>query len=117
MKITGSNVTIMVKDMDKAIAFYQSLGLELKQRWDNHYAMLSAQDIVIGLHPGGDEKSSSGSLSIGFMIDDIEEVKALLKKEKIAFTLAGDTPDSSGIYANFKDLDGTHLYFVKPKWN
>lgn len=117
MKITGTNVTIMVKDMDKAITFYQSLGLELKQRWDNHYAMLAAQDIVIGLHPGGDEKSSSGSLSIGFMIEDIEEAKALLQKENIVFTNAGDASDSSGIYANFKDLDGTQLYFVQPKWS
>lgn len=114
MKITGSNVTIMVKDMDKAIDFYQSIGLELKQRWDNHYAMLTAQDIVIGLHPGGDEKSSSGTLSIGFMIDDIEAAKSLLERENIAFTSAGDDK-SSGIYANFKDLDGTHLYFVKPQ--
>jgi predicted enzyme related to lactoylglutathione lyase len=115
LKIKSSNVTIMVKDMDKAIAFYQSIGLELKQRWDNHYAMVAAPDIVIGLHPGGDRQMSSGSLSIGFMIDDIDAALALLQKENIAFTKEDD--GKSGIYAHFKDPDGTLLYFVKPKWS
>ena len=48
------------------------------------------------------------------MVDDIEEAHALLEKEKIAFTKEDD--GKSGIYAHFKDPDGTILYFVKPKW-
>ena len=29
--INESNITIMVKDMDKAVSFYESIGLTLKQ--------------------------------------------------------------------------------------
>jgi catechol 2,3-dioxygenase-like lactoylglutathione lyase family enzyme len=119
MKITGSNVTIMVRDMDKAINFYQSIGLELKQRWDNHYAMLEAGGITIGLHPSDDSKTSgeplgSGSTSIGFFITDVKEVETLLTDLNIKHNSMED--GNSGIYCYFTDLDGTVLYFVQPKW-
>ncbi len=51
MKIKDANVTIMVKDMDSSVSFYQSIGLTLKQRWSNYYAQLTAPGITIGLHP------------------------------------------------------------------
>lgn len=31
--LKNSNVTILVKDMDKAISFYESIGLITKNRW------------------------------------------------------------------------------------
>jgi len=120
MKITGSNVTIMVKNMDKAIAFYQSIGLELKQRWDNHYAMLEAGGLTIGLHPTDDSKTAggplgSGSTSIGFFVPDIKEVETMLAGLNVKHDSIDD--GNSGIYCHFTDLDGTVLYFVQPKWS
>lgn len=114
IKITGSNVTIMVKDMDKSIAFYESIGLILKQRWENYYAMVITEGITIGLHPAKDAELNSGSVSIGFMIDDLEEAKALLNKNYIIYQAEDD--GKSGNFLHFKDIDGTVLYFVKPKW-
>jgi catechol 2,3-dioxygenase-like lactoylglutathione lyase family enzyme len=119
LKITGSNVTIMVKDMDKAVQFYQHIGLELKQRWDNHYAMLTGGGLTIGLHPADDSKTSgsalsSGTTSIGFFIEKIGDAEALLTQHSIQHETAED--GKSGIYCYFKDLDGTVLYFVEPKW-
>ena len=62
--IKTANVTIMVKDMDKSIDFYtKGLGLELKQRWNNHYAQVSSPGVVIGLHPA---KESNNELWILF---------------------------------------------------
>ena len=115
IKINETNVTIMVADMDKAIIFYESIGLTIKNRWGNHYAMLVTSGITLGIHPK-DEKTSttSGTVSIGFMIDDIKEAKILLDKNKINCTSEDD--GKSGIYLHFKDLDGTILYFVQPKW-
>ena len=113
MKITGTNVTIMVKSMDKSISFYESIGLKLQQRWDDHYAMICTEGITIGIHPGGDKKSNSGTVSIGFMIRKLTDAQKLLTKNKIKFkTDLG----KSGSYIHFKDPDGTILYFVEPKW-
>ena len=112
--ITQTNVTIMVNDMDKGISFYESIGVNLKQRWDNHYAMMTAPGLTIGLHPTEDKNPNSGTVSIGFMLDNIEDAKALLDKNNIAYTREDD--GKSGIYLHFKDPYGTVLYFVQPKW-
>ena len=114
LQITGSNVTIMVKDMDKAIGFYENIGLSLKQRWDNHYAMMSAEGITIGIHPASEANTSSGTVSIGFMIDKCSEAKAMLDSHGISYKEEAD--GKSGLYLHFKDPDGTILYFVEPKW-
>ncbi len=111
--IKGSNVTIMVKDMDASIAFYEKIGLALKQRWDNHYAMMTAEGITIGIHPSESHNHSSGTVSIGFMAESINPVKELLDANDIAFV---DDDGKSGHYVHFKDPDGTVLYFVEPKW-
>ena len=115
INITEANVTIMISDMDAAIAFYEKIGFALKQRWDNHYAMLTATGITIGLHPKEQDApaSGSGSVSIGLMVDDIGEAKALLDSHSI--TCKSDD-GKSGNYLHFKDLDGTILYFVQPEW-
>jgi len=113
IKINSTNVTIMVKDMDKSIQFYESIGLTLKQRWGDNYAMIETAGLTIGIHPGGDDDSNSGSVSIGFMIDDINDAKALLEKNSIAADFA---EGGSGTYLHFKDPDGSVLYFVQPKW-
>ena len=36
MTIKESNITINVKDIDKSISFYQSIGLTVKNRWSNY---------------------------------------------------------------------------------
>ena len=115
MKLTGSNVTIMVKDMNKSIAFYEGIGLKLQQRWGDNYAMIDGPGITLGIHPGGDEDSGSGDLSIGFMVDNFDEAKSLLKKNNIAITQEAED-GKSGSYLHFNDPDGTALYFVKPAW-
>ena len=112
--ITGSNVTIMVKDMDKSIQFYEQIGLTLKQRWGDHYAMIGAEGITIGIHPGGTSESSSGTVSIGFMVPDIAEAKAVLDSNNIAYKEEND--GKSGLYLHFKDPDNTIVYYVKPMW-
>ena len=114
INITSTNVTIMVKSMDASIAFYELIGLKLKNRWGDHYAMVETNGITIGIHPGGNENSGSGTISIGFMIPDISEGKSLLENNSIAMTSTDD--GKSGSYLHFKDPDGTALYFVQPKW-
>jgi len=87
MAIKDSNVTIMVKDMDASISFYESIGLVIKQRWANHYAQLTAPGITIGLHPLEDSVAAigSGSISIGFTTDNFEETTGHLQKIKYQY--------------------------------
>jgi catechol 2,3-dioxygenase-like lactoylglutathione lyase family enzyme len=114
INIKGSNVTIMVKNMNTAIEFYQAIGLNLKQRWDDHYAMVETSGITIGIHPASVDEVNSGTVSIGFMIDKMEDAKALLDSNKVVYKAEDD--GKSGNYLHFKDPDGTILYFVQPKW-
>ena len=113
MKISGSNITLLVNNMDTSCAFYKMLGLKLKKRWDNFYAMYTAPGIVIGLHPANGKTKGSGDASIGFFIKDIDAAEKRLTKNKVKFK--SDNGDS-GRYIHFKDPDGNILYFTEPSW-
>jgi len=115
MNIVNSNLTINIKDMDRSISFYQSIGFTVKQRWSNFYAQLAAPGITIGLHPSTPEnlKENSGNLSIGFTTDNLEETKKSLQQLSIPIT---ERKEEGGQFLHFNDPDGTALYFIKPKW-
>ncbi len=93
--------------MDIAIEFYDQIGLTLKQRWGDHYAMVSAEGITIGIHAASIAETSSGIVSIGFMISDIPEAKALLDANNIVYK--EENNGKSGLYLHFRDTDGTIL--------
>lgn len=105
----------MVKDLDRSILFYQALGLTIKNRWENHYALISAPGIMIGLHPKENQEAytGSGNTSIGFIIANVEEAKDTLNSLSIKFQ---ENMDQSSIILKFKDPDGTELYFMKSNW-
>ena len=115
MKILNTHVTINVLDMDHSIAFYQSIGFTLSQRWDNHYAQLTAPGIEIGLHPTAKSNApgNSGGLSIGFTTEDFEATRQELNQLGIHIT---ERKEAGGDFLNFNDPDGTSLYFIRPKW-
>ena len=115
MFIKESNVTINVKNLDKSISFYQSLGFVIKNRWENYYAQLTAPGIVIGLHPSKElsQPNSTGHISIGFTTDNFDDAKVLLIKLAIEFKTRDE---EGGQFLHFNDPDGTPLYFINPKW-
>ena len=85
LKIMSTNFTIMVKDLSASIKFYESIGLKLKQRWEDHYAMVSATGITLGLHPSDEAHRSSGTTSVGFMIGSLAEARKLLDDNNIPY--------------------------------
>jgi len=108
--ITTSNVTIMI--MDRAIEFYKAIGLELKQRWDNHYAQVVAPGVVIGSHPSNKTGNGNANISIGFGVEKLEEVKKRLNELHVPFDLSDD---KAGDILSFNDPDGTPLYLMQSK--
>ena len=114
MIIKESNVTINVRDLDKSVSFYESIGFKVKNRWGNHYAQLTVAGVVIGLHPTSEDKlaGNSGNVSLGFTTDDFESTKSLLQKLSIKIT---ERQEEGGSFLHFTDPDGTALYFIKPK--
>jgi len=112
-KINNSNVTVMVSDMNKSVDFYtKGLGLDLKQRWEDYYAMVAAPGVIIGLHPAQKVNERPNDISIGFSIDNLTQVEDRLKELRIKYERA---EDGGGYYFNFKDPDGTPLYFMQLK--
>jgi catechol 2,3-dioxygenase-like lactoylglutathione lyase family enzyme len=112
----AANTTVMVKDMDNAIAFYTDvLGLPTGMRHGNNYAEIKAPGVIIGLHPDRGhvhKKLKAGNLSIGFEVANIERVVKSLESRGITFTLQENDTNK---FAFFSDPDGTPLYLVQPK--
>ncbi len=115
MEILNSHLTINVSDIDVSVAFYLSIGFKLDQRWEDHYAQLSAPGIEVGLHPssGAHGAENRQALSIGFTSPDFDGVAAELTRLGIPFS---ERIEDGGHFLHFQDSDGTPLYFIKPKW-
>jgi catechol 2,3-dioxygenase-like lactoylglutathione lyase family enzyme len=111
--IKDSNTTIMVKDLEQSVSFYESIGFIMKNRWGNHYAQLSASGMTIGLHPTENPVGNSGNVSLGFTSEDFENTKRMLQECRISFD---ERNEEGGQFIHFTDPDGTALYFIQPKW-
>ncbi len=108
-----SFVTIVVSDMGRAIDFYTGrLGLKLKTRYGDEFAVVEAPGVTIGLHPAASQGAKAGSLSIGLGVDDVEAGRRELEERGVAFT--GDiVSDPPMRFAFFKDPDGVELYLAE----
>lgn len=111
--LTNCTVTVLVSNLDAAIAFYvETLGLELKTRYGEHYAEIQGPGLLLGLHPTEKSITSSDNLSIGFGVQDFDaEVQSLRDK--------GFDPriNREGFIrlAHFRDPDQNPLYLAEMK--
>jgi predicted enzyme related to lactoylglutathione lyase len=105
-------VTVEVGNMARAVKFYTKvLGLKLVNNYKGYWADIKGPGLWIGLHldhEDGPKKHGSGNVSIGFTPKDIEKAVLALKKKGIKIKLE---ETEWGRYAEFKDPDGTDLYF------
>jgi catechol 2,3-dioxygenase-like lactoylglutathione lyase family enzyme len=106
--------------MDRAVAFYVDLlGLKLEQRFENHWAQITAgPSLVIGLHPKSEKApppGTSGAISIGFTIDEpIDQVVQRLSAKGVRFRGPVARDAKGGIsLAFFGDPDGNDLYLCE----
>lgn len=107
----GSNVTVMVSDMNRAIKFYtETLGLTLKQRFGDHWADIEGPGISIGLHSSGNNIKVGENLSIAFKVKNLKEAVAALENKGITFKLYDDKNVN---LAFFSDPDSNTLYLAE----
>jgi catechol 2,3-dioxygenase-like lactoylglutathione lyase family enzyme len=111
----GGNATILVSDMDRAVAFYvETLGLALVYRTGGDWASIDAGGgFGIGLHSarhGGPQPGTGGSITVGLTVaGPIEEVVATLQARGVPFH--GPLLDQGFVkLAFFTDPDGNALY-------
>jgi catechol 2,3-dioxygenase-like lactoylglutathione lyase family enzyme len=109
------NVTIMVADMDRAVAFYtESLGLPLGFRAGNEWAQVEAPGLTIGLHPARESLSpvANARMSVGFGVKDLAATITQLRQRGVTIQDPHDSPGRDRI-VNFADPDGTPLYLIE----
>jgi catechol 2,3-dioxygenase-like lactoylglutathione lyase family enzyme len=113
-RFNQSMVTIIVADMERSIEFYTvQLGLRLKSRYGDEFALVEAPGITIGLHPvSKDGPVSPGSLSIGLGVDSVDSSMEQLARRGVAFSGAA-VNDPPMRFAFFKDPDGVELYLAE----
>ena len=107
-------VTLMVPDMAEAIRFYtESLGLRLKARYGDEFAVLEAPGLTIGLHPQpAASPLQSPAISIGLGVESVEVAMESLTARGIHFSgpIVEDPPIR---VVHFKGPGAVPLYLVE----
>src|ERR1700675_4278680 len=82
-----SQVTLMVPNMDEAVRFYtETLGLRLKTRYGDEFAVVEAPGLTIGLHPlPTPESPQAHSMSIGLGVASLETTMPQLAARGLRF--------------------------------
>ena len=105
-------VTLHVSDMKRSLDFYtQRLGLKVKARYGEEFAVVEAPGLTIGLHPAT-KSSGPGNISLGFAVDDVEAGRDQLQGRGV--DSQGDVvSDPPMRFVFFKDPDGIQLYLAE----
>ncbi|UQZ85379.1 Glyoxalase-like domain protein [Paenibacillus konkukensis] len=111
----SGNVTVMVTDLKNAVKFYvEALGLKLQHEMDGHFAQVEAPGLTIGLlHPSGDQgvkPGTSGSMSIGFEVEELESAIETLQSRGVHFH--DYVEGQAAQVVHFSDPEGNTLYLV-----
>ena len=106
-------INVQITDMNRSVEFYcDLLGLELVNRYGNHYAEVKGPDLLIGLHPSSNEIKVGNNMSIGFGVTQFDETVKQLEAKGLEIRV--DTQDWIQL-AYFKDPDNNNLYLAENK--
>jgi len=104
------NITFPVKDLKKAVSFYEKvLGLKKRDEWSN-YATFNIGDMMLGLDP-----ESKGELGIFMRVADVDTEYRTLKEKGVQFVTEPKDQYWGGRTATFKDPDGNEFILVSHK--
>ncbi|MBL4706183.1 MAG: VOC family protein [Flavobacteriales bacterium] len=111
--LKACRVNVMVSDIGASIEFYQGiLGLEMVNRYGDHYAEIQGPGLMLGLHPSSDKLKIGNNLSIGFGVGDFD----LAVKELEAKGIELKVENEGWVrLAYFADPDENQLYLAENK--
>jgi len=101
---------VVVKDMDRSIAFYRDvLGLKLTLQTPG-WSSLDAGNVQVGLHSESEHLKvrPTEAAQMGFYVEDIQQAIAKLK-ERGTHVLMPPKKEDFGWLAVFQDPDGYHI--------
>lgn len=109
-----TTIVLIVKDMDRSVAFYRDIvGLKLEMHTP-YWSSLSAGNITLGLHPESPHAKAAPGMgcTFGFEVSDIQSVVQELKAKGVAVPMEPHD-DGFGWLAIFNDADGYSVQLVQ----
>jgi predicted enzyme related to lactoylglutathione lyase len=104
------NITFPVKDLKKAVAFYEKIvGLKKSKEWSN-YATFDVGGTIFGLDP--DPKAE---LQVYMRVANIDDEHKALKEKGVQFVTEPKDTYWGGRTAAFRDPDGNKFILVSFK--
>ncbi len=105
-------VTVIVSDLDRAVAFYRDImGFELLfAEPEFHYAGFRLGDIRFSIAVSPDENYAYRNTGIGFFVADVDATHADLAARGVHFTMPPGKQPWGGYMAMFTDPDGNGFY-------
>ena len=107
-------IMVVVKDMDRSVAYYRDvLGLKLLFKQSN-WSQFDAGNILVGLHPEGDEVkvSPTTGMSFGIYVDDVTATAAEIKRRGGHISIQPRN-EPFGRWALAKDPDGYNIQLIE----
>jgi uncharacterized glyoxalase superfamily protein PhnB len=121
IRVTSTVIEIVSADLDRSIAFYRLIGLEVPDAEGPHVEvelpggnklMFDTEETLATMHPGWAPPTSPGRVTIGFGVDSPNSVDAVFDRVVGAGhegSLAPFDAPWGQRYATVKDPDGTSV--------
>lgn len=109
-----STIALIVRDMDRSIAFYRDIvGLKV-QLQTPYWSSMDAGNIIIGLHPESEHSkvAPGGGWNVGFEVSDIQNTAEELKAKGVRFLVEPKREDF-GWLGVFADPDGYSIVLAQ----
>jgi predicted enzyme related to lactoylglutathione lyase len=107
-------IMVVVRDMERSATFYRDvLGLKMLFKQEN-WSQFDAGNILIGLHPEGEEVkvSPSTGMSFGIYVDDITRAVSELKRRGGRLAIEPRN-EPFGRWALLQDPDGYNIQIIE----
>ncbi|MGY4707795.1 VOC family protein [Candidatus Bipolaricaulota sp. J31] len=111
------DVTLKVRDLGRAVAFYRDvLGLDPKYRFED-YAGFDVGGVEVGLKTWGElEPPREEEPLVNFLVDDVDRACGELSARGVRFAKGPEDTPWGGRIAVFQDPDGNTLQLSQTDW-